>query len=179
MKYKLQGVDETNGVQDTENGMSIPNAGGNRHWAEYEQWKLGNDAEGNPLPGNPGVQAPDSQYTLAETKTNKKNELRGDCRADIEGGFTSSATGTLYTYESTQKDQMNISGAAQANTTLDFTVIDGSDNKIRVSHTGVQMNQVFTDGVAVMQTKKSSLYVLLGDVDSAADEAAVNAIVWV
>jgi len=38
---------------------------------------------------------------------------------------------------------------------------------------------VFTDGVAVMQTKKSSLYVLLGDVDSAVDEAAVNAIVWV
>jgi len=178
MKYKLQGADETNGVTDTENGMSIPNASGNRHWAEYEQWKLGNDAEGNPLPGNPGAQTPDAQYTLEETKTNKKNELRSDCRSDIEGGFTSNATGTLYTYESTQKDQMNISGAAQANTTLDFTVIDGSDNHIRVSHTGVQMNQVFGDAVAIMQTKKSTLYSLYTDVDNAIDEAAVNAINW-
>jgi len=177
-KYKLQGADETNGVLDTENSMSIPNAAGNRHWAEYEQWKLGNDALGDPLPGNPGAQVPDSQFTLTEVKDNKKVELRGDCRNDIESGFTSNATGTSYTYESTQKDQTNIAGAAQANITLDFTVIDGSSNKIRVSHTGVQMNQVFTDGVGVMQTKKSTLYTLLGDVDSAVDEAAVAAINW-
>lgn len=179
MKYKLQGIDETNGVKDTENGMSIPNAPGNRHWAEYGQWKLGNDAEGNPLPGNPGAQLPDAQFTLAETKTNKKSELKEDCNVDIEGGFTSSATGVNYTYESTQKDQTNIAGAAQAGTTLDFTVIDTNGDKLRVSHAAAQMQQVFTDGVAIMQTKKSALYALYTDVDNAVDEAAVAAIVWV
>ena len=60
----------------------------------------------------------------------------------------------------------------------DFTVIDGANNKLRVSHNTTQMNQVFSDGVAIMQTKKNTLYVLLGNVDSAADEAAVAAIVW-
>jgi len=178
MKYKLQGADETNGVLDTENGMSIPNATGNRHWSEYLQWKLGNDANGTPLAGTPGVQAPDSQYTLAELRTNKKLELKSACSADLESGFVSDALGTDYTYESTLKDQTNISGAAQAGITVDFTVIDGADNKLRVSHNTTQMNQVFSDGVAIMQTKKNTLYVLLGNVDSAADEAAVAAIVW-
>jgi hypothetical protein len=177
-KYKLNSTNETDGVFDTETGLTIPNTTGNRHWFEYQQWKLGFDPEGNQLLGNPGIQIPDSQYTLSELKVNKKSELKQACREDIEGGFSSTGTGTLYTYESSQKDQVNISGAAQSNVTLDFTVIDGSNNKIRVSHTATQMNQVFVDGVTEMQTKKSNLYTLLAQVDSAVDEAAVNLVVY-
>jgi len=118
------------------------------------------------------------QYTLDEIKDNKKVELKRDCNLDIESNFESSAMGTTYDYESTLKDQINISGAAQSGITVDFSVIDSNGDKIRVSHNTTQMNQVFIDGVAVMQTKKDSLYVLLAQVDVAVDEAAVNAIVW-
>jgi hypothetical protein len=120
----------------------------------------------------------DSQFSLDEIKENKKTELKISCNTDIESNFTSNATGIDYDYESTLKDQINISGAAQANTTVDFTVIDGTGNKLRVSHNATQMQQVFTDGVVVMQTKKNALYILLGNVDSAVDETAINAIVW-
>ena len=177
-KYKLQGSDESNGVFDTENGMSIPNAPGNRHWFEYEQWKLGLDEDGNALSGNPGVQAADSQFTLDELKDNKRAELKAACAADIESGFTSNAMGMDYDYESSVKDQLNIVGAAQAGTTLDFTVIDGVGNKLRVSHSAAQMQQVFTDGVTEKQNKKNNLYSFLSSVNSAANEAAVAAITY-
>lgn len=178
-KYKLQGPTESAGVQDTENNMSIPNDAGNRDWNEYQQWKLGLDSEGQPLVGNPGVQVADSQFTLAELKVAKISELKASCSLDLESGFTSNALGTNYDYESSLKDQLNISGAAQAGVTLDFTVIDGVGNKLRVSHNATQMQQVFTDGLVIMQQKKNALYILLSSVNSAADESALNAIVYV
>jgi hypothetical protein len=46
MKYKLT----EDGVIDTETGASIPNAEGNRHWREYQEWL----AAGNtPDPADP------------------------------------------------------------------------------------------------------------------------------
>jgi hypothetical protein len=46
MKYKLT----ENGVLDTETGAHIPNAEGNRHWQEYQEWL----AAGNtPDPADP------------------------------------------------------------------------------------------------------------------------------
>jgi len=126
----------------------------------------------------PVPNTPDPQFSLEELKTNKKNELKLACNVDIETGFDSDALGVTYTYESTLKDQLNIAGAFISGSTLDFTVIDGANNKLRVSHTTAQMTQVFNDGVSVMQTKKNALYILLGNVDSAADEAAVAAVVW-
>jgi len=122
---------------------------------------------------------PEPQFTLDEYKDNKRAELKVDCNNDIESGFDSNAMGTTYTYESTLKDQINISGAAQANATLEFTAIDGNGDKSRVSHDATQMQQVFTDGVIVMQTKKTTLYGLLTDVDNATNEAEVDAVNWV
>lgn len=122
---------------------------------------------------------PEPQFTLDEIKENRKEVLKTDCKADIESGFVSNALGMDYTYESTLKDQLNILGATTANTTVSFTVIDGIGNKLRVSHSASQMNQVYTDGVAIMQTKKDALYILLTQIDSAIDESAVNAIEWV
>lgn len=48
-KYKLQG----SGVMDTETGAFIPNAPGNRHWKEYQQWLI----DGN---------TPDPEFTQQE-----------------------------------------------------------------------------------------------------------------
>lgn len=59
MKYKLT----ESGVKDTETGMFIPEAPGNRHWQEYQSWL----AEGN---------TPEPQYTEAEYLDMKSNEVR-------------------------------------------------------------------------------------------------------
>lgn len=65
-KYKLT----ESGVLDTETGTSIPNAPGNRHWQEYQEWL----SEGN---------TPDPQYTLDEWKTGKKAEVRANSNSRI------------------------------------------------------------------------------------------------
>lgn len=68
--YKLIGPDETNGVIYTPTNMTVPNAGGNRHWQEYLAWK----SEGN---------VPDPQYTLAEAKIICNNKAQADYEAAI------------------------------------------------------------------------------------------------
>lgn len=58
-KYKLT----ENGVFDTERKLSIPNAPGNRHWREYQEWL----AEGN---------TPDPMYSLDELRELKVQEVK-------------------------------------------------------------------------------------------------------
>jgi hypothetical protein len=177
-KYRLQGADESFGIFDNENKISIPNANGNRDWEEYLQWKKGLDIDGEPLDGNPGTQTPDPQYTLDEAKVLKIIELKKACGVDISSGFKSSATGTEYTYESTIKDQLNIAGAAQTGVDLDFTVIDSSGKKIRVPHTASEIHTVFIEGVTIIQTKKQNLYSLLDQVDAATSLTSLESITY-
>ena len=57
MKYKLT----ENGVLDTETGAHIPNAEGNRHWQEYQDWL----AEGNtPDPADPPPPPPTNEELI-------------------------------------------------------------------------------------------------------------------
>ena len=65
-KYKLQ----DNGVLDTETGASIPEAAGNRHWAEYLEWV----AAGNTA---------DAKETLNEVKTRRMAEVKSAAAAHI------------------------------------------------------------------------------------------------
>ena len=177
-RYKLQGPDESNGVFDTETFYSIPNSDGNRHWEEYKLWKEGKDVNGDALPGNPGLQTPDPQYTLDEEKSLKKEELRQDCKSAIQGGFTSSATGTEYTYQSDEKDQINLIGANQAGVDMEYTVIDGTGNKVRVQHTVAQLLTVFSDGVAAKQAHINNLYAKYALVDAASSKTDLDAITF-
>lgn len=58
-KYKIQ----DSGVLDTEAGAFIPNAPGNRHWQEYQEWI----AQGN---------IPDPLETLLEAQTRRIVEVK-------------------------------------------------------------------------------------------------------
>jgi hypothetical protein len=69
-KYKLQ----DNGVLDTETGASIPEASGNRHWQEYQEWV----AQGN---------VADPKETLNEVKTRRMAEIKDAAASHIVSNY--------------------------------------------------------------------------------------------
>lgn len=75
--YKLNGVDESNGVIREIDGASIPNDPSNNDWQEYLDWKA----------ADPVANVPDQQYTTEEQAQIDYN-ARQDARiANLKGAL--------------------------------------------------------------------------------------------
>ncbi len=92
-KYKLS----DNGVFDKENNMYIPNAPGNRHWREYQEWL----SQGN---------VPEQQYDLQNLKTIKTNEINHKRKKFIDSGIECLG----YTWDSDDISRNNLIGTLLA-----------------------------------------------------------------
>jgi hypothetical protein len=105
--------------------------------------------------------------------------LSQSCEQTISSGFTSSALGSPYTYESQYpQDRENLIGAKLAEVDMDFTCIDSAGVKAQRHHSAAQIAQVFQDGVAYVQTNRARYYQLADAVNSAENEDELAAIQW-
>lgn len=117
--------------------------------------------------------------TLNDVKIAKLADLSLACKTAIEGGFTSSALGTVNTYDSAIEDQVNLAGAAALGAASMWRCANAQGVKVFVQHTAAQLKQVAADGAAFKLAKLQAIDTLRGQVNSAITIAAVNAIVWV
>ena len=127
-----------------------------------------------------------SSLTFGQVQTATANALTRACAAAITGGFTSSALGTAHLYGSKTTDQANleadmmaVSQTGGASLTVDLACsADAGATWAVVSHTNVQVGQVWSDFRAwriACQAKRRTLQAQLA---AATTVAVVQAIVW-
>ena len=168
-----------NTVKLQENGylvngsISIPNDSNNRHYKEVQEWLKTN--------------TPEQEFSIEEIKSQKINEINTLCSGQIISGFTSialdTATPTTYHYQSEQIDQLNLIGLVSGGVddVLKCSKDDGNGNPTTWNyelHTIAQLTQVLNDGKAYkisLLTKAADLKV---QVEAAATQAELDAIVW-
>lgn len=160
-KYKLT----DNGVLDQETGMSIPNAEGNRHWKEYQQWL----AEGN---------TPDPIRTHIESQELKKQEINQWRAVDLQS-MTVSHNGNMFDADKTARENMtSVVSAIQAGIpvpdplnwrTADNITVQLSHNDI-VTISGLMLDKV--------QLTYEKSWLLKNQVDQTVDQAGLDVIEW-
>ena len=112
-------------------------------------------------------------------KTMHIENLSLSAQADIVEGFSSSALGTAYWYDSKFEDQMNLIGAEAAGDTMDYPCRDDAASaKVYRSHTNPQLITVVRDARDLKTTILQSFNTKKASIMAAADQAAVDAIVW-
>lgn len=92
---------------------------------------------------------PTDAEVLATTKTERIAAINAACAATITSGFTSSALGTLHTYDSEETDQINLIGAMSLGIDLPYKCADADGIKAFRLHTASQLKQVAIDGATV------------------------------
>lgn len=116
------------------------------------------------------------------TKLVKIDELKQACTTAIQSGFTSSALGAPYTYDSElPTDQTNIIGAMVASLSgaaIPFTCTDSNGYKEQRLHTAAQLQQVFQAGMQHIVVNKSNYDAKKKLVEQATTVEAVNGINW-
>jgi len=160
-KYKLQ----QNGVLDTETGANIPDDPANRHWAEYQEWLA--------VPNDP-----DPEFTLQEMKDNKKVEIN-QWREDALTALTVDHGGNTYDADKLARENLTstltaIQAGVAVPDPLDWR--DASDVTRSLAHT--DLTTVCGLMFSAVDTAYNHSWDLKADTDAAADETAVNAIVW-
>ncbi len=160
-KYKLQ----QSGVLDTETNAFIPNDPANRHWQEYQVWLA-----------VPNV--PDPEFTLQELKDKKKVEING-WREDALAALTVDHGGNTYDADKLARENLTstltaIQAGVAVPNPLDWR--DATDVTRSLAHT--DLNTICGLMFAAVDTAYNHSWDLKADVDAAADESAVNAIVW-
>lgn len=165
-KYKLI----ENGVQDTETGAFIPNAPGNRHWAEYQEWLL--------EPGN----TPDPMYSGAELKAQKRAWVAQKREEVINSGITFEG----HTYQTDARSRENVSGlvaaiGAAVPLPANFTFRDANNNDVAMTST--TLAELGGAMIAHVNTAYQTSWTLKAAVDaldenSATLQAELDAIVW-
>ncbi len=120
---------------------------------------------------------------LNDTKLQKVSALSASCRAEILGGFISSALGSAYKYDGDPEWQLNLAGAkdyaVENNMSVEFTCANQSTGvKENVSHTPAQMQQVFNDGAVFKMVLLSRFRMLKAQVEAMATVAEVEAVNW-
>lgn len=116
--------------------------------------------------------------TLESAQATKVTEINATCAAAIVGGFASSALGTPHTYDSALEDQLNLIGAVSLGIDLPYRCADAAGVKEFRLHTAAQLAQVAADGAAIKLAALEKAAALKAQVQAAADEAAVEAVVW-
>lgn len=113
-------------------------------------------------------------------KTTKIAEFSAICKAEIEGGFVSSALGSPYWYKSEIEDQLNLVGAVAAHSDLQFPCRVGSitADKQYVLHTAAQLQMVIADGITLKLSTMQKLNDKKIAIMAATSIAAVDLITW-
>lgn len=127
------------------------------------------DANGMPVAVDP---------PLDSIKAAKFAEINAACAAAIVGGFTSSALGTPYTYDSALEDQLNLIGAVGLGIDLPYRCADTAGVKEFRLHTAAQLKQVAADGAVIKLASLEKAATLKAQVQSAADASSVAAVAW-
>ncbi len=168
-RFKLQ----QNGVLDTTSGAHIPNDPANRHWQDYQDWLAGTgDYDGD------GAQTPDPEFTLQELKDKKKVEINA-WREEALGALTVDHGGNTYDADKLARENLTSTlTAIQAGVSVPDPIDwrDASDVTRSLSHT--DLNTICGLMFAAVDAAYNHSWDLKGDVDAAADESAVDAIVW-
>lgn len=160
-KYKLQ----QNGVLDTETGAHIPDDSANRHWQEYQVWLA-----------VPNV--PDPEFTLQEMKDRKKDEING-WRDSALTALTVDHGGNTFDADKLARENLTstltaIQAGVAVPDPLDWR--DATDVTRSLAHT--DLTTICGLMFSAVDTAYNHSWTLKGDVDAAADESAVNAVVW-
>jgi hypothetical protein len=131
-------------------------------------WLYANSSFTAPL----AAQAP----TLAQVQATQSAAMQTACKAAIEGGFTSSALGSAYTYPSDPNTQTNISLAAANGGPL----VCQSSGAVwgLMTHTPAQALQVQKDMATHIQVQQTTYWGLIAEINAATAVAAVQAISW-
>jgi hypothetical protein len=124
--------------------------------------------------------------TFGEIQTDQITALTAACAAEIIGGYTSSALGSVHTYPAKPTDQINMLGSVTASLlpgisndwTTPFWCADDKGVWSFQMHTAVQIQQAGADGKTAVATAQTKLATLSAEVMAATTADAVNAIVW-
>ena len=118
---------------------------------------------------------------LEEAQYIRTQVLEAKTAAEINSGFESSALGAKHKYDSEQHNidwiQAAVLSGAAAKITCD-DLKNTATSKAPRQHTAAQCKTVLTDGMAVLLEHKTKFRRLRGEVNAAADIAAVKAIKW-
>ena len=115
---------------------------------------------------------------LGEAIKVAKGEINIACEAAILVGFVSAALGADHTYDSSERDQLNLVGAGNAGVDLPYTCTDANSVKAEVLHTALQIRQVYLDGLAFKSMQLSKARALKMLIDKATTVAKVKKVVW-
>lgn len=125
------------------------------------------------------IRRPNAGEFLEKSKQLRILELKDDCTNYIQAGFTSSALGSIHTYDSSlPQDQINLVGAKMAGIDMPFTCTDESGYKSQKPHTVAQIGQVYLAGMNHLQTAKSRFYARKISVEAATTIEEVSSVVW-
>ncbi|WP_016761230.1 DUF4376 domain-containing protein [Leptospira weilii] len=89
------------------------------------------------------------------------------CESKIVSGFTSSALGSPYFYDSDRDDQLNLVGLVSLNSSVPYKCTDSNSVKEYVNHSAQQIKQVLSDGAI----RKTFLLQKVSDLKSAIQSA--------
>lgn len=131
-----------------------------------------------------GANTPIDQTTLdvlilAAVKRERILDLSNFAYVDITSGFSSSALGAVYYYDSEQEDQINLIGAVTSASSVPFSCrTTPTSSKSYLTHTTAQLLQILNDGktfkLTILQkysTKKNNVLAAIGITE-------VEAITW-
>jgi len=137
------------------------------------------DAQGNlVILDEPLIQVEYDKLMLASNIEAKVQEINTLCGNQITSGFTSTALGSTYYYQSKQLDQLNLIGLVTAGTddylkcSLDGVTFD------YVLHTVAQLQQVLVDGKTYKASLLSKASTLKQQAKTATSQADLDLVVW-
>lgn len=124
--------------------------------------------------------------SLEEVKAARIDVLRTDCEAAITRGFKSAALGSIHTYPSDIKAQLNLMGSVTDSLMPDlpsdwqtpYWVCDAVGLWSWKMHTAAQIQQAGRDGKAHVIICQTALATLTATVMAAETPEAVAAVVW-
>ena len=146
-------------------------------WADMEaspgwwQW----DGTAWSQPGPP----PEPVLSLEALRADKVAELSAACHAAIVAGFESAALGSPHRYQSDLEWQVNLLGAKDLGTDVDFTCTEvATEVTAARTHTAAQIAQVYGDGATRKMALLAQYRTLKADALAATTEAELAAVVW-
>ena len=121
----------------------------------------------------------DATY-LIDYKTKKIIEFSEQAKTEITSGFASSALGTLHWYDSETEDQLNLIGAVTTNTDMAYACRNSTanDTKEYKIHTHNELLTVINAGKDIKLAALQKFNVKREQITVAANQTAVDAIVW-
>jgi len=147
-----------------------------------DDWQIAIDSAYNYVDATTSTLSHKDFRTLDKLKESKTSEINSACSKAITSGFTSSALGTSYSYQSEQTDQLNLIGVVTAGQDDYFKcgVADANGNITwnYELHTIAQLQQVLGDGKVHKQGLLQKANTLKAQVTGATTVKDVEAVVW-